>query len=45
MPDLDALHAFLLDRLSKRREVTGFRTLVIFQQVSNPAPGILPRPA
>jgi len=43
VPHLDALHAFLLDRLSKRREVTGFRTSVIFQQVSNPAPGLLPR--
>jgi DNA-binding Lrp family transcriptional regulator len=41
VPGLDALHAFLLDRLSKRREVTGFRTSVIFQQVSNPAPGLL----
>jgi DNA-binding Lrp family transcriptional regulator len=42
--DLDALHAFLLDRLSKRREVTGFRSSVIFQQVSNPAPSRLPDP-
>nr|WP_296067461.1 Lrp/AsnC family transcriptional regulator [uncultured Actinoplanes sp.] len=42
VPDLDALHGFLLDRLSKRREVTGFRSSVIFQQVSNPAPGLLP---
>src|SRR5690348_9670245 len=39
VPDLDALHGFLLDRLSKRREVTGFRTSVIFQQVSNRTPG------
>ena len=45
VPDLDALHAFLLDRLSKRREVTGFRTSVIFQQVGNPAPNLLPRPS
>ncbi|GIE82485.1 AsnC family transcriptional regulator [Actinoplanes philippinensis] len=44
VPDLDAMHAFLLDRLSKRREVAGFRTSVIFQQVSNPAPGLLPSP-
>ncbi len=42
VPDLDALHAFLLDRLSKRREVTGFRTSMVFQQVSNPTPGVLP---
>lgn len=34
--DLDRLHAFLIDRLSKRREVAGFRTSVIFQQVRNP---------
>jgi DNA-binding Lrp family transcriptional regulator len=36
--DLDHLHAFLLDRLSKRREIAGFRTSVIFQQVHNSAP-------
>lgn len=29
VPDLDALHAFLLDRLSKRREVAGFRSSVV----------------
>jgi DNA-binding Lrp family transcriptional regulator len=34
--DLDHLHAFLVDRVSKRREVAGFRTSVIFQQVRNP---------
>ncbi|MCO5992900.1 Lrp/AsnC family transcriptional regulator [Actinoallomurus rhizosphaericola] len=34
--DLDHLHAFLIDRLSKRREVAGFRTSVVFQQVGNP---------
>ncbi|MCO5972932.1 Lrp/AsnC family transcriptional regulator [Actinoallomurus soli] len=34
--DLDRLHAFLIDRLSKRREVAGFRTSVVFQQVGNP---------
>lgn len=48
VPDLDAMHAFLLDRLSKRREVTGFRTSVIFEQVTDPTPGLLPgatRPA
>ncbi|NRQ30758.1 Lrp/AsnC family transcriptional regulator [Nonomuraea sp. NN258] len=42
--DLDHLHAFLLDRLSKRREITGFRTSVIFQQVQKSAPGRLPDP-
>jgi DNA-binding Lrp family transcriptional regulator len=40
--DLDHLHAFLFDRLSKRREVTGFRTSVIFQQMQTAAPGRLP---
>jgi DNA-binding Lrp family transcriptional regulator len=35
--DLDHLHAFLLDRLSKRREIAGFRTSVIFQHVHNRA--------
>jgi DNA-binding Lrp family transcriptional regulator len=34
--DLDHLHSFLLDRLSKRKEIVGFRTSVIFQQVRNP---------
>ncbi|WP_131738112.1 Lrp/AsnC family transcriptional regulator [Actinomadura roseirufa] len=33
--DLDHLHAFLLDRLSKRKEIAGFRTSVIFQHVHN----------
>jgi AsnC-like helix-turn-helix protein len=40
--DLDHLHAFLLDRLSKRREISGFRTSVIFQQVHDAAPARLP---
>jgi len=43
VPNLDQLHAFLLDRLSKRREIAGFRTSVIFQQVSNPVPSLLPQ--
>jgi DNA-binding Lrp family transcriptional regulator len=42
VPGLDALHAFLLDRLSKRREVTGFRSSIIYQQVTDPTPGLLP---
>jgi DNA-binding Lrp family transcriptional regulator len=40
--DLDRLHAFLADHLAKRREVTGFRTSVIFQQLHNPSPVRLP---
>jgi DNA-binding Lrp family transcriptional regulator len=33
--NLDHLHAFLLDRLSKRGEIVGFRTSVIYQRVHN----------
>ncbi|MDR7278733.1 Lrp/AsnC family transcriptional regulator [Catenuloplanes atrovinosus] len=44
VPDLDALHAFLLDHLSKRREITGFRTSMIFQQMQNQTPEPLLRP-
>ncbi|GAA1107650.1 hypothetical protein GCM10009605_48180 [Nocardiopsis composta] len=33
--DLDTLHGFLLDRLSKRPEIAGFRTSVIFQSRHN----------
>ncbi|GGK82556.1 AsnC family transcriptional regulator [Planomonospora parontospora subsp. parontospora] len=43
--DLDHLHGFLLDRLSQRREIAGFRTSVIFQQVRNPVLSRLPDPA
>ncbi|MFC6084247.1 Lrp/AsnC family transcriptional regulator [Sphaerisporangium aureirubrum] len=43
--DLDSLHSFLTDRLSKRREITGFRTSMIFQQVGNTAPTRLPPPS
>ncbi|MER6070352.1 Lrp/AsnC family transcriptional regulator [Streptomyces sp. NPDC001817] len=40
--DLDRLHSFLVDRLSKRAEITGFRTSMIFQQVSSTTPAHLP---
>ncbi|SEH00297.1 DNA-binding transcriptional regulator, Lrp family [Nonomuraea solani] len=40
--DLDHLHAFLLDRLSKRKEIVGFRTSVVFQQVHKTVPDRLP---
>ena len=30
--DLDHLHAFLVDRLSRRKEVTGFRTSMIYRR-------------
>jgi hypothetical protein len=42
--DLDHLHAFLLDRLSKRGEIVGFRTSVIYQRVHNPVLSRLPEP-
>ncbi|MFI6180936.1 Lrp/AsnC family transcriptional regulator [Nonomuraea sp. NPDC051191] len=42
--DLDHLHSFLLDRLSKRKEIVGFRTSVIFQQVHDTVPERLPSP-
>ncbi|GLY92533.1 Lrp/AsnC family transcriptional regulator [Actinoallomurus iriomotensis] len=44
LQDLDQLHAFLIDRLSKRKEVAGFRTSVVFQQVRNPVLERLPDP-
>ncbi|MGP3914182.1 Lrp/AsnC family transcriptional regulator [Nonomuraea sp. 10N515B] len=40
--DLDHLHAFLLDKLSKRKEIVGFRTSVVFQQVQKAVPTRLP---
>ncbi|TMR23197.1 Lrp/AsnC family transcriptional regulator [Nonomuraea turkmeniaca] len=40
--DLDALHSFLLDKLSKRKEIVGFRTSVVFQQVQKAVPTRLP---
>jgi DNA-binding Lrp family transcriptional regulator len=40
--DLDHLHAFLLDRLSKRGEIAGFRTSVIYQRVHNAVLSRLP---
>jgi DNA-binding Lrp family transcriptional regulator len=44
VPDLDHLHAFLLDRLSKRGEIIGFRTSVIYQRVHNTVLSRLPDP-
>jgi DNA-binding Lrp family transcriptional regulator len=35
VPDIDALHGFLMDKLSKRREVIGFRSSVIYQHARN----------
>ncbi|MGC9666490.1 Lrp/AsnC family transcriptional regulator [Planosporangium sp. 12N6] len=33
--DVDSLHAFLMDRFSKRREIVNFRSSVIYQHTSN----------
>lgn len=41
VPRIEALHAFLVDRLSRRREVIGFRTSVIFRHERNPAVSVL----
>ncbi|TMR95659.1 Lrp/AsnC family transcriptional regulator [Nonomuraea basaltis] len=42
--DLDHLHSFLLDKLSKRKEIVGFRTSVVYQQVQKAVPTRLPAP-
>ncbi|GGM19488.1 AsnC family transcriptional regulator [Streptomyces fumigatiscleroticus] len=34
VPDIEQLHAFLMDRFSARREVVGFRSSVIYRQTS-----------
>jgi DNA-binding Lrp family transcriptional regulator len=34
VPDVDRLHAFLMDRLSGRREVVDFRSSIIYQHVA-----------
>jgi DNA-binding Lrp family transcriptional regulator len=35
VPSVDALHAFLMDKVSKRREIVGFRSSVIYQHARN----------
>ncbi|QFZ16634.1 Lrp/AsnC family transcriptional regulator [Saccharothrix syringae] len=41
--DLEHLHAFLIDRLSRRREVISFRSSVIYEAMRNPVLTELPR--
>ncbi|MFD7654568.1 Lrp/AsnC family transcriptional regulator [Actinosynnema sp. NPDC059797] len=41
--DLEHLHAFLIDRLSERREVISFRSSVIYEALRNPVLTELPR--
>jgi DNA-binding Lrp family transcriptional regulator len=36
VPDVDSLHAFLMDKLSGRREIAGFRSSVIYQHTRKP---------
>lgn len=35
VPSVDALHAFLMDRFTDRREIVGFRSSVIYQHTRN----------
>jgi len=42
--DLDHLHAFLVDRLSRRREIVSYRSSVIYQQAHNTVLTALPAP-
>ena len=42
VPDVDAMHNFLMDRLSGRREVVGFNSSVIYQHTRNPVITPLP---
>ena len=40
--DLDHLHAFLIDRLSQRREVVSFRSQIVYQSAKKQVLGPLP---
>ncbi|MFE2444934.1 Lrp/AsnC family transcriptional regulator [Streptomyces melanosporofaciens] len=42
VPDIDHLHAFLLDQFTNRREIVGFRTSIIYQHLTNPVLDPLP---
>jgi DNA-binding Lrp family transcriptional regulator len=35
VPGVDSLHAFLMDKFSKRREIVSFRSSVIYQHTRN----------
>jgi DNA-binding Lrp family transcriptional regulator len=41
VPDIERLHAFLMDRLSARREVVTFRSSVIYRQTENRVLGLI----
>jgi DNA-binding Lrp family transcriptional regulator len=42
--DIDHLHSFLVDELSKRREIVGFRSSIIFRHLRKTNPEPLPAP-
>lgn len=41
VPSVDSLHALLMDKFSKRREIVGFRSSVIYQHARNQVVGPL----
>jgi hypothetical protein len=42
VPSVEALHAFLMDKFSKRREIVGFRSSIIYQHSRNQVIASLP---
>jgi DNA-binding Lrp family transcriptional regulator len=42
--DIEHLHAFLLDRFTNRREILSFRTMIIYQHLTNQVLDPLPPP-
>jgi DNA-binding Lrp family transcriptional regulator len=42
VPSVDALHAFLMDKVSKRREIVSFRSSIIYQHARNQVVAPLP---
>ena len=43
--DIEHLHAFLLDRFTERGEILSFRTMIIYQHLTNQVLGPLPPPS
>ncbi|MER6419456.1 Lrp/AsnC family transcriptional regulator [Streptomyces sp. NPDC001137] len=42
--DIEHLHSFLLDRFTERREILGFRTMIIYQHLTNQVLDPVPPP-
>jgi DNA-binding Lrp family transcriptional regulator len=42
VPSVGSLHAFLMDKVSKRREIVGFRSSIIYQHSRNQEIALLP---